>query len=92
MPPQNIDMSVIREAMARRQSGGQMPAAAQMTSPSGQMPSGGMPTPTAGTSMPQAQGQNLTPRQGAPAQMPARVDDETRQMSKALVKKLLQYL
>lgn len=91
MPPQNIDMSVIREAMQRRAAGGGMPAAAQMTAPSGPMPTGGMPTPTPGTRMPMPQGQNLTPRQGQP-QVPMAVDDETRQMSKALVKKLIQYL
>lgn len=92
MPPQNIDMSAIREAMARRAGGGSMPAAAQMSAPAGPMPTGGMPTPTPGTRAPMPQGQNLTPRQGQPQAPMAGVDNETRQMSKALVKKLLQYL
>lgn len=96
MQPNNIDMSAIREAIMRRRQGGAMPIAAQMSTPTAPSATGGFPTPTSGNAPSlQPTQQNQTPRQQQPqagAMAGANVDDETRQMSKALIKKLMQYL
>lgn len=41
MPPAGVDMSLIREALARRMQGQAVPLAAQQTQPSGATPTGG---------------------------------------------------
>jgi len=104
MGPQNIDMGLIREAMQRRQQGGSMPVGGQMTASAGPSATGGMPTPTPVVGQPQNQGVNMPPpqqpqrpQQGAGGGALSKVaggnfDEETKQISKALVKKLIQYL
>lgn len=99
MPPQNVDMSAIREAMLRRRQGGSMPVGGQMTAPTGPSAQGGYSTPVPGVGAPQASGRNLTPGQSPSGSLgrsggsaPANVDEETRNISKALVRKLIQFL
>lgn len=95
-PPQNIDMTLIREAMSRRQQGGAMPMGGQMTASSGPSATGGMPTPTPVVQQGQNQGTSIGPRQGGMGGLGkiagSNFDNETKQISKALVKKLIQYL
>lgn len=111
MPP-NIDYSAIREALARRASGGLTPnrpmppappAINQVAPAGGVLPTGGANSPISAppqspnpSSPPQG---NLPPRQaiagmakvGQTAQSPL-FDQQTRDLSKALVKKLLEYI
>lgn len=97
MPPQ-IDMSAIQEALQRRLGGGAgMPIGAQMSSPEGTTPTGGMNTPIPTPPNPEASQANIVPRaqgmakEAQVAQGPA-FDPETREASKVLLKKLIQYL
>lgn len=104
-----VDMNLIREALARRAGGGSpvggstIPAAMQISAPSGAGPTGQPSTPTP---QPPQTPQAPTPspvdiatRQAAGgaagaaqvAQGP-NFDDETKKISKALVTKLIQYL
>lgn len=93
MPPQNLDMSLIREAIMRRRQGGAMPAAGQMSTPRAPSATGGFPTPVSGNAPAiQPTQQNQTPPQRPAQGGMTPVDDETRQMSKALIKKLMQFL
>lgn len=98
-----VDMSLIREAMARRLGGGAAgPAMDQQTIPMGSTP-GGMPnTPTTPPGAPAANiegSSQLPPRQmvnsalkaGQQANSP-QFDDETRLTAKALVAKLLKVI
>jgi len=95
----DIDMSAIQEALKRRLQGGQsMPIGAQVSSPGGALPTGGMNTPTMpAPPMPEAPQSSIVPQaQGMAksaqvAQGPA-FDDQTKMLSKALVKKLLDTL
>lgn len=95
----NIDMSLIREAMARRQMGGvaggnTAPAAAQQSLPGGAMPSGSPNTPST-PAIPQVQGGGAP---GAAPQGQARpkpnpsFDDDTKVSAKALMQQLLKYM
>jgi len=95
----DIDMTLINEALARRAGenspvgGVGVPVANQMSSPGGIIPSGRPNTPNTETPTP-------PPGQGAPLAsinsamkktqaISSQVDDETKMLSKALVKKLL---
>lgn len=97
-PPQNIDMSLITEALQRRS--GQ--ATQQFVPPTGQLPTGGanVPQPQQAPGQPQNVQQNVTPGQQAAPVSPegavvgklkqgAQFDDETRATAKALVSKLI---
>jgi hypothetical protein len=107
MPPQGIDMQAIQEALHRRiQSNQGTPAVSQMTSPLGQLPTGGVNTPTtpppappAMPGVPSGLNTNLPPRdqtnslmKTAQATQGPGFDDQTRAISKVLVKKLLDVL
>lgn len=94
----NIDMSAIREALMRRlQGGSSMPAASQMSSPEAPLPTGGANTPTVPAPTAEMPGSNMMPaaqdlaKSSQVAQGPA-FDQETREASKVLLKKLIQYL
>ncbi len=102
MQPQGIDMNLIREAIARRSQGGApAPPVQQMSQPQGQLPTGGAPTPQPNQAPPvQPSQQNVTPgNQGAPVspegavvgklKQGASFDDETRQIAKSLISKLI---
>ena len=88
-----VDMNAIREALARRGMGPSMsqgpttPALGQIGSPTGGAPLGGQvqrpPTPQPKFGSPFA-----GPRMG----VGGRFDDQTRQMSKSLIQKLLQVI
>src|SRR4051812_34940610 len=108
MPPSGINMDLIREAMARRaQGGGGTPMAAQVTQPSGALPTGGPNTPMpAQPQMPQADPRSVSagaPQGGASnpgnqalkAGMAAnspQFDDPTRVLGKAFIGHLLKVL
>jgi len=103
----DVDMSLIREAMARRARGDigggtTTPAAGQMTAPTGETPVGGPNTPTvpppgepvpggAPAQPPAAQPVNQGLQAGGEAQSP-QFDEETRVLGKALIAKLLKVL
>lgn len=93
MQPQNIDMGVIREAMARRRMGGAMPAGQQMTQPTAPNPvTGGFPTPTAEQPVrqPDISPQQMAGRQqkpGAASMNP--LDGESRQVALQLAQRIL---
>lgn len=101
-PSANIDMSAIREAIMRRaQGGGGTPAIQQMSAPQASLPTGGanVPQPNQAPQMPQVQ-QNVTSgQQGSPVspegavvgklKQGASFDDETKQIAKALITKLM---
>ncbi len=102
--PPGIDMSLIREAMARRASGDVRPPTGQVTLPGGVTPGGGPNTPVSGVPA-TTPSTPMTP----PAATPARtdqnvlsglqagqavkgnpnVDDETKNVAKVLIKKLM---
>ena len=98
-PQANIDTEAIREALQRRAQGmGGTPQVSQMTAPMGSLPTGGFNTPVNPTPQPSApspMGTNIPPRQtgaimkGAQATQGPAFDDETKLISKALIKKLL---
>lgn len=105
MPPSNVDMSVIREAMARRGMGGvpaggtTLPAASQQTAPSGMTPAGGPNTPTVpppqmpppqGGAMPQAQ--PGAPQGPSPQQRPQSAQPNFDDDTKVSAKALMQQL
>lgn len=99
MPPQNVDMSLIREALARRQAGGGAPAVDQMSQPTASLPTGGPNTPGVRPPQPQPQApQSVGPREvnstvkAATQANTPQFDDETRVIAKALVAKLLKAL
>jgi hypothetical protein len=99
--PPNIDLSLIREAMARRASGevpaggAGVPAMDQLTIPQAATPTGGANTPT--TPVPQANQSsvNVAPKLAsetagaAQAATGPNFDDETKMTAKALIAKLL---
>lgn len=95
-PPQNIDMGAIREALLRRRQGGSMPVGGQVTAPTGPSAQGGYPTQQPGVRQVQPTGRDIPPGQqslgGGRGSAPVNVDDETRNISKALVRKLIQFL
>lgn len=95
MPPQNIDMSLIQEAIARRRQGGAMPAAQQVTQPVGVNPAtNGLPTPNSQSQQvpPGATGRDM------PAPSPNRqqgigmapLDGDAKEMARALAVRLIQ--
>ncbi|HJZ04493.1 MAG TPA: hypothetical protein VJ327_01360 [Patescibacteria group bacterium] len=95
MPPAQIDMTAIREAIARRQGGGASPALSQVTAPGASLPTGGPNTPT---NPPPA---TATPSGTTPSPMPSakpnlkqvgNFDDETRSLAKTLISKLMNVL
>jgi hypothetical protein len=104
MPPQNVDINAIRQALLARSNvpsmgqGQTTPMLSQVGQPTGPTPTGGQPTlnrtpatvPTPGTPQPQFSSPFAGPGAGAANQ--ATFDDETRRMSKGLIAKLLQVL
>ncbi|UOF78699.1 hypothetical protein [Caudoviricetes sp.] len=95
MPP-NVDMSLIREAMARRAQGGGVPAAQQVVQPTTNMPSGAPASPVQSTPQPVnagavSQGSPQQPQAKQPQQKP-QYDDSTKVFTKALIQKLMQVL
>lgn len=95
MPP-NVDMSLIREAMARRAQGGGMPAASQVSQPQSEMPSGAPaspiqtpPQPVQAGAVAQGSPQGSQPKQ---SQAKPNYDDSTKVFTKALIQKLMQVL
>lgn len=101
-PPANIDLSAIREAIARRSQGGAgAPPVQQMSQPQGQLPTGGAPTPQPNQAPPVQPSQtNVTPgQQGSPVspegavvgklKQGASFDDETKVVAKQLLNKLI---
>ncbi len=96
MPPANIDMDAIREAIARRQKGGAAPALGQVTSPGGPLPTGGPNTPTVPVAQPPAQvgapAPAPTPAPKAGMKQVTNFDDETRGLAKTLISKLMNVL
>jgi len=102
--PANIDMDLIREAMARRAGGGMsaggagMPVLGQATLPQGQTPMGGPNVPIKRPAPATPQGpKTLPPRQqpvnqamqaGQLAQGPG-FDEETKRLASILIKKLV---
>lgn len=94
---EGVDMSAIREALARRQNGqlggGGVPMQAQMSQDGGLPPQPApLPTPT-GSELPQQVQQGSPVQQGAlqagqKAQGPS-FDPETRDLAKSLIQKLL---
>lgn len=112
MPPQGVDMNLIREALMRRMGGGGgapvPPAIQQVAQPGAALPTGGpnvpspqpapMPSPNLGQSPVQT---SPSPAgQASPTQVAAKAagqaqgfpDPETRDMAKALLGKLVQFL
>lgn len=98
MQPQGLDMSAIVESLQRRS--GQ--SANQFAPPTGQLPTGGanVPQPQQAPAQPANVQQNVTPgQQGAPVspegavigklKQGAQFDDETKNVAKALVSKLI---
>ena len=102
MPPANIDMSLIQEAMERRRSGDiRVPPTGQTTLPGAPTPGGGpnvpmqgVPTPPTGqTQSPAARGAiNGGLQAGQALKQNPNVDDETKQIAKILVTKLLKLM
>lgn len=114
MPPSNIDISAIREALQRRMGGGvpaggtTTPAIGQVSQPGGALPTGGPnvtspqpPTmPNANPTQLPSQGGQLPASSATPPQAAAKSvgiatgfpDPETRDMAKALLSKLIQFL
>lgn len=101
MPPDsNIDMEAIQAALQRRAQGmGGTPPVNQATSPMGALPTGGPNTPMSPPPMPPAppMGTNVPPRAQTNSVMKAAqgaqgpsYDDETKVLSKTLIKKLLE--
>ena len=102
-----IDMTAIREALARRgmggapAGGGTTPMSGQVSAPAGSTPTGGpnVPTPPAPTSPAPAGAPNVAPRaaaapmaKAAQAAQGPNFDDETKLIAKTLVTKLIKYL
>lgn len=100
MPPSNIDMSAIREAIARRRGGGAMPVGQQMTAPAAPTPQGGFPTPspqppapqqvtnqmpTASTAQRQAQGGGTGGPGGGQAPLPPSAKEVARALANLLI-------
>jgi len=102
MPQANIDMDLIREAIARRAQGGSTPATEQMTTPGGTIPGGGANTPTTSPAIPNMQGgaqmPSVNPAEVSPALKATKeadtpmYDQETRDLTKALMTRLLKYI
>ncbi len=107
-PPSHIDMSVIREALARRAGGAPVPMAGQVTQPGGVTPTGGpnvtapqpAPMPTANPNQLPVQGHSMPASSATPPQQAAGVaqlaqgmpDEETKKIAKSLLGKLVQFL
>jgi len=94
-----LDMSAIQAALQRRMDGAMpQPAVSQMTSPMGALPTGGPNTPV--TPPPTPMSPPMAPAaapstangimKGASATQGPAFDDETKMISKALIKKLLE--
>lgn len=99
MPPNSaqVDMSAIREAIARRQGGGATPALNQVSAPGASLPTGGPNTPTSPTPPPAQSpsgsvAPSSAPPQGAKLKQVDNFDDETRSLAKTLISKLMNVL
>lgn len=96
----DLNMDAIREAMARREAGGSVPATSQMTAPGAVLPTGGPNVPIPPTQLPPNPPQAPVAPQGAvsnPQAKPklsqaANFDDETKGLVKQLITKLMSTL
>ena len=88
----NVDMSVILEALQRRSQGGGDMESMQQTPTTGALPTGGANTPTPAQPTPAdlpMPNQNIAPALKATQAIGSNVDDETKNISKLLIAKLL---